>query len=194
MPRSTTRLTKSRKGVGGRKRIVSSLSETRPRPPSSPVLPKKPSSSSRKLDFSGYDSYKSNENYNSEIIDISLLSEKLLSSSLCKNCKANGLQIQTVAHIGLAATLELFCAHCSFSEKFCSSKKVVCDNGKPFYDVNIRLVYGLRSIGKGQASGQMLCAMLNLPQPPTRFLAYSTLLRDKAEAVANESMKAAVLE
>jgi hypothetical protein len=37
------------------------------------------------------------------------------------------------------------------------------------YDNNIRLMYGLRSTGKGRDAGKMFCAVLNILQPPTSF-------------------------
>ena len=32
------------------------------------------------------------------------------------------------------------------------------------YDINIRLVYGLRAIGKGQTAGDIICGVMNCHQ------------------------------
>ncbi|KAG8258563.1 hypothetical protein J6590_029197 [Homalodisca vitripennis] len=58
-----------------------------------------------------------------------------------------------------------------------SSKKINID----------KLVYGLRSIGKGMAAGKMLCGVMNLPQPPTKPFRYNKFLKDKAKQVMDES-------
>lgn len=55
-------------------------------------------------------------------------------------------------------------------------------------EVNVRRVYGLRSIGKGFAGGRMLCAMLDLPTPPQKFIRLSNMISPVVETVAKESM------
>lgn len=115
MPRASYKISKGRKGIGGRgkKKIPSeqlepslaspsSSDDHRPRP-----HPLMVSSSAKKIDYDEYDFFnRSNENYN-EVIDISTLSERLL----CKGCKKNGLQIRSTTCVGLASNLELFCSH-----------------------------------------------------------------------------------
>lgn len=202
MPRYSGKVTKSRKGVGGRgkKKIIivdSSLDAcpSTPTPNSIDTRPKKVSSSTKKIDITEYNRYECDGNFKNEIIDINILSEKLQESSLCKNCKKNGLQVRSSNYKGLASKLEIFCSHCDFNSKFISSKEVeVPDVNRKLYDINVRLVYGLRCIGKGKLAGQTLCGILNLPQPPANFLPYNLTLREKCKRVAYESMKAAVEE
>lgn len=62
------------------------------------------------------------------------------------------------------------------------------------YDVNLRLVYGLRTIGKGLSAGKPLSGVLNLPQPPTRFLPNTDSIGSAVEDVCFDSMKDAVNE
>lgn len=45
---------------------------------------------------------------------------------------------------------------------FCTSKKQGND------DVNIRLVYSMRSLGKGQSGAKTFCALINMPPPPVK--------------------------
>jgi hypothetical protein len=52
------------------------------------------------------------------------------------------------------------------------------------YETIIRLMYGLRYIDKTDA-GKMLCAVLNIPQPPTGFSIYS---KTAGSAVADVSV------
>ena len=63
---------------------------------------------------------------------------------------------------GCASTLRLLCEHCGWKFSFCTSRK----QGKS-YEVNRRLVYGMRTIGKGYAGARKFCAIMNVPSPPT---------------------------
>ncbi|XP_046680753.1 uncharacterized protein LOC124367720 [Homalodisca vitripennis] len=204
MPRAIGKITKSRKGIGGRgkKKVVNSnnATESAETPQPRPNLPEtckpyKVSSSSKKIDFSEYDKYDIDNSYKNELIDLSILSDILLQNTICKNCKQYGLQIRSENCVGLASTLILHCLHCDFVVKFSNTKEVkVPDVNKTYCDVNIRLVYGLRCIGKGLLAGQALCGILNLPQPPTKFSPYITILHNKCKIAAFDSMKNAVEE
>lgn len=194
MPRCSNKLTKSRKGVGGRKRRgeVDAVSTPRPKLVSNPS---KVSSSTKKIQFANYDGFTDTSSTVNEVIDVSILSQKLFENSLCKKCKKGGLKLKSNSHAGLASKLELFCGHCNFSETFFSSKEIeVPTSGKKMFEVNVRLVYGLRCAGKGLAAGRVICGIMNLPQPPTRFMMYYDVLKTVVENVANESMKKAVEE
>lgn len=56
------------------------------------------------------------------------------------------------------------------------------------------MVFGLRTIGKGFAGGRMLCAMLDLPTPPQKFIRLSNMISPVVETVAKGSMKSAAKE
>lgn len=64
-------------------------------------------------------------------------------------------------------------------------------------ELNIRLVYGFRCIGKGEASAKTLFVVLNLPSHPplpTRFSVYNAALCNTAMEVCLSSMRDAVEE
>ena len=63
---------------------------------------------------------------------------------------------------GCASTLRLLCEHCGWKFSFCTSRK----QGKS-YELIRRLVYGMRTIGKGYAGARKFCALMNMPSPPT---------------------------
>lgn len=60
-------------------------------------------------------------------------------------------------------------------------------------EINTRLVYGFRCIGKGEESAKKFCAVLSLPSPPS-FKYYNTVLCNAAKEVCIESMRDAVDE
>ena len=64
----------------------------------------------------------------------------------CRDCGNLSLLLMedNLKRKGCASTLRLLCEHCGWKHSFCTSKK----QGKS-YEVNRRLVYGMRTIGKG---------------------------------------------
>ncbi|GFW59031.1 uncharacterized protein TNCV_2831371 [Trichonephila clavipes] len=65
---------------------------------------------------------------------------------------------------GLAVSLEIICHNCEESTSTMSSKI-----SNKCYDVNLRLTYGMRAIGKGGAAARIFCGLMNLPPPPAKF-------------------------
>ncbi|KAJ4428456.1 hypothetical protein ANN_24493 [Periplaneta americana] len=74
-----------------------------------------------------------------------------------------------------------------------TSRTSVCTRHK-YYDINVRLVYGLQSIGKGKKCGELLCGMLNLPPPPAKFSDYTEFLERNLKEVSKGSMTNAAME
>lgn len=100
------------------------------------------------------------------VINLELLNKNLLSSVKCGKCDSFdsiSLYEKPLLRKGLAVQLVLFCNKCGFEKDFYSSK--LTENNS--YDINLRYVYGLRSIGKGKAAAEVLCAVMDLPKPPT---------------------------
>ncbi|GFV19828.1 uncharacterized protein TNCV_480541 [Trichonephila clavipes] len=96
---------------------------------------------------------------------------------------------------GGAVELDIICDICSYSYNFCSSKKCKAEIGKPStYEVNTRLVYAMRCIGKGAEAARMFCGIMNLPPPPTKFSKYNKMLLGATKDVCDATMKDAVKE
>ena len=87
---------------------------------------------------------------------------------------------------GLCVLLTLQCLNCEFTTTTHSSPK-----SKNGFDINFRLVYGLRNIGKGCESAKKLCAIMDLPPPPTKFWDYNNKLLPEVKECTLQSMKAA---
>lgn len=126
------------------------------------------------------------------IVDISLLSEAISSFVLCSVCGVNSVQCyeEIPSRVGLVVSLVLECTNCGAKHSFVSSK----GNKKAFFETNMRFVYGLRTIGKGQAAGKTFCAIMDLPQPPSRFQNYFKKINNATVDCANKSMLDAVHE
>lgn len=196
------RVFKVKKNVG---KPLDNLPESRPTPnstqkprPSPKITPNAPSSSKVKLgpNKSFYDSKK--EDFGYDIIDVSTFEANLADIAVCKKCRGS-LSLRRKPLEGLVSQITIFSKHCDSEKSFSNCEKVSLgindeDNLQTYYDLNLRLVYGLRVIGKGYTSARSLCGIMNLPAPPTKFHKHEALLGKKAEVLCNKSMKAAVEE
>lgn len=125
------------------------------------------------------------------ILDLELLSSALCTAAVCSKCREGKLTLfETGPRKGLSTKFEMVCDVCDFKTEFSNSKKLKSDH----HEVNVRYMYGLRCIGKGYAGGEMLCAILDLPPPASKFSRLTTTVLDAVENVAEESMKKAALE
>ncbi|GFV32345.1 uncharacterized protein TNCV_1676311 [Trichonephila clavipes] len=114
----------------------------------------------------------------------------------CLQCGATGLNLSCEENCsGGAVELDIICDICSYSYNFCSSKKCKAEIGKPStYEVNTRLVYAMRCIGKGAEAARMFCGIMNLPPPLTKFSKYNKMLLGATKDVCDATMKDAVKE
>jgi len=108
-------------------------------------------------------------------------------------CQECGQQTVTLRELsfrrkGCASCLQLFCTSCGWNEAFYTSKKK-----KKFFDVNRRLVYGMRVIGRGASAAKRFCTIMNMPPPPApnAYSRHNKALMEAAKKVAVESMEAA---
>ncbi|KAJ4429233.1 hypothetical protein ANN_26236 [Periplaneta americana] len=63
-----------------------------------------------------------------------------------------------------------------------------------YYEVNLRFVYGMRSIGRGRKPAQTLCGIMDLPPPTAKFNFCTSQLLKCLEEVAKKSMTNAIEE
>ncbi|GFX30200.1 hypothetical protein TNCV_1963071 [Trichonephila clavipes] len=104
-----------------------------------------------------------------EIIDIPLF----LLTFRCVKCKKQGIDIKFGRQIqGLATELLICCEFCGLIQPLLNTRFTnTVDNKKDtkMYEVNTRLAYAMRSVGKGEAAAKVFCGVMNLPPPPKRF-------------------------
>ncbi|GFS92811.1 uncharacterized protein TNCV_1162041 [Trichonephila clavipes] len=139
----------------------------------------------------------SSENF-CEIIDIPLFSSVLKKHVLCVKCKKQGIDIKFGRQIqGLATELLICCEFCGLIQPLLNTRftnTVVNKKDTKVYEVNTRLAYAMRSIGKGEAAAKVFCGVMNLPPPPKWFYESLHALNNATEKVAKVSMALAAAE
>ncbi|GFT68308.1 uncharacterized protein NPIL_164961 [Nephila pilipes] len=125
------------------------------------------------------------------IMNLNILSFVFKNDVRCKKCD-NGMDMQILKNnSGLAISFVLKCCVCPYRVEFSSSDY---HEGTQRATVNTRYVYAMRSIGRGAEAGRMFCALMNLPQPPTRFAPYNKRLLNAVKLVSEETMQKATQE
>uniref|UniRef100_A0A1B6JFM5 Mutator-like transposase domain-containing protein n=1 Tax=Homalodisca liturata TaxID=320908 RepID=A0A1B6JFM5_9HEMI len=176
--------------------VTSGNEEDRPR------TPKVVSTSNEKLspNLACYDN--STDTLQYDIVNIVQLESVLKDVAVCRVCHGN-LSFSRKPLAGLAVQISVSCS-CGMTKAFDNCPKATDIRPRPieapskssqcYYDLNLRLVYGLRVIGKGYTAAQTLCGMMNLPAPPSKFNQHEQFLSSHVESVCENSMKRAVTE
>ncbi|GFW14588.1 uncharacterized protein TNCV_2359121 [Trichonephila clavipes] len=126
------------------------------------------------------------------IVELDLLSSLMKNLLCCKYCCSSEkieLREDLKSRKGLAVSLEKICHNCEESTSTMSSKI-----SNKCYDVNLRLTYGMRAIGKGGAAARIFCGLMNLPPPPAKFERHNSLFLNVLKTISEDSMNAAVHE
>ncbi|GFX66216.1 uncharacterized protein TNCV_341911 [Trichonephila clavipes] len=126
------------------------------------------------------------------IVELGLLSSLMKNLLCCKYCCSSEkieLREDLKSRRGLAVSLEIICHNCGESTSTMSSKI-----SNKCYDVNLRLTYGMRAIGKGGAAARIFCGLMNLPPPPAKFERHNSLFLNVLKTISEDSMNAAVHE
>ncbi|GFU80951.1 uncharacterized protein TNCV_1276971 [Trichonephila clavipes] len=126
------------------------------------------------------------------IVELDLLSSLMKNLLCCKYCCSSEkieLREDLKSRRGLAVSFEIICHNCGESTSKMSSKI-----SNKCYDVNLRLTYGMRAIGKGGAAAPIFCGLMNLPPPPAKFERHNSLFLNVLKTISEDSMNAAVHE
>ena len=117
----------------------------------------------------------------------------------CPDCQQAGTLFLEEKHDrqkGLASNLILIC-ECGYENEFYTSQtvnKCSLKQGMNPFEVNLRAVYGMRTIGADHASLEKLCVFFNMPKPVKNFTNISNSLHHAAKVVAQRSMSTAMNE
>ena len=118
---------------------------------------------------------------------------ELTSVLACPECYHAGISVSEVNNkrYGNASFLKLQCNNCDWKFVCYTSRKA----GRAF-EVNRRIVYAFRAIGRGRCGAAKLCGLMNMP-PPLQNKAYNgneLCLKSAAKRVAEETMAQAAEE
>ncbi|GFV25134.1 uncharacterized protein TNCV_592001 [Trichonephila clavipes] len=150
------------------------------------------SASRRKIKISDLLKEQDSQNVNI-IVELDLLSSLMKNLLCCKYCCSSEkieLREDLKSRRGSAVSLEIICHNCGESTSTMSSKII----SNKCYDVNLRLTYGMRAIGKGGAAARIFCGLMNLPPPPAKFERHNSLFLNVLKTISEDSMNAAVHE
>ncbi|GBL96020.1 hypothetical protein AVEN_199980-1 [Araneus ventricosus] len=135
----------------------------------------------------------SNKLTGNRILDIEILMN-VFSILFCPVCSQANLFLFGDSVFGLCSNLTLKCnsSNCDFVKGFSTSKKY-----NKLSEINIRIVYGLRLIGRGFSAAEKLCSTLKLPSlskmayrsPEKRILLSVTEVAKKTMATAAQEVK-----
>lgn len=182
----------NKKKIGTRYKTYNTSKKKRQDKATSQTLSKpKPSSSSKaKLEdnFAYYDSMKESFTYN--LVDIDCFGKALEDIAVCKYCSSS-LKFSCKSVVGLVSEINVCCINCGEEKSFINSSQV-SQSEKSAYDLNLRLVYGMRAIGKGCVAAKTFCGVMNVPPPPTMYSLHERILANATESVCENSMKIAV--
>lgn len=120
------------------------------------------------------------------LVDLQILAE-IFAMLCCPECHSSPLYLKDdlAKKNGCASSIKLSCNECRWYKEFFTSRRI----GGAF-DVNQRLVYGMRCIGQGFSGANKFCTMMNLPSLPTKknYSKLSKSLNTAVYDVAKESM------
>lgn len=123
------------------------------------------------------------------ILDLEILAG-IFAELSCPKCNSCKLVLEEDSRYGLCSHFVLKCENCEFVKGFASSKKTVNEA-----EINKRLVYGMRQVGKGFSAAYKLCSTLNLPQlSHTSYKNHQKKLLKVVADVAENSMSKAAEE
>ncbi|GFY13235.1 uncharacterized protein TNCV_2334991 [Trichonephila clavipes] len=116
------------------------------------------------------------------VVELDLLSFLMKNFLCCKYC-CSSEKIELREHLkslrSLAVSLEINCHNCGESTSTMSSKI-----SNKCYNVNLRLTYGMRAIGKGGAAARIFCGLMNLPPPPAKFERHNSLFLNVLKTIS----------
>lgn len=113
---------------------------------------------------------------------------ELLGYTVCQGCSATGMRIQESTALGLAVKLELVCPVCEVVSHAWSSPRKADSNA---FDVNLRAISAIRSIGKGQTALNDFWSTMNVSHRGLHHKTYQEHLKNvvsKSAAVSAEKI------
>ena len=126
------------------------------------------------------------------LVDMAILNDTI-SSLRCAECGNFTLTLieNSFKRKGCASYLRILCENCGWKkEDYSSKKQTQC------FEVNRRLVYAMRSLGKGHSGAKKFCTLMNMPPPSGAkpFAKSSHTIVKHVKNIAKKSMANAASE
>ncbi|KAG0421078.1 hypothetical protein HPB47_003020 [Ixodes persulcatus] len=120
------------------------------------------------------------------IVDMKVLND-LFAHARCGSCGAGSLTLSKAAdkEYGLAVKLVLVCSTCSFQKKQFSSPRVAGTAKITPFEINMRAMKGIQSIGKGVTALADFCACMNISHRGLHHKTYQGHLKTFVRACEN---------
>ena len=139
-----------------------------------------------------YDEVKDSSITGYRLVDMEILCS-VFSLLRCADCGSFTLKLteNQFNRSGCASCLRLFCKNCGWRSEFYSSKKQTQS-----FEVNRRLVYTMRSLGKRHGGAKKFCTLMNMPPPSAAkpFKKSSNTITKSIKTIAKKSMSDAAAE
>lgn len=135
----------------------------------------------------------SNEKNGYRIINIDSLISELSNYLICSHCKSKAVLKERIV-FGLVSEFCIECNFCSTLSTFKSSPVLKSSNHD--YEVNVRIIYAMRTVGLGLQGIKNFCTAMDMPQPVSQR-PYDRILKNikyASSEVAVNSMKKAANE
>lgn len=135
----------------------------------------------------------SNEKNGYRVINIDTLISELSNYMVCTHCKSKAVLKERIL-FGLVSEFYVECSSCSTLSTFKSSPVLKSSNHD--YEVNVRIIYAMRTLGLGLYGIKNFCTAMDMPQPVSQK-SYDRILKNIKAAsseVAVSSMKKAANE
>ena len=155
------------------------------------ILDTSSSSKKIKVGISNQASSKGTSNSGFRLIDLDILANAINSNCACATCGAKCLKLSEDENqsSGVVCTLHIVCEKCKTDCSFMTSS-----SNSWIYDANMRLCYGMRCIGVGREGTNLLCGIMNMPSPVSRYTDLNAKLLNVLESVCKENLVTAVEE
>ncbi|XP_070539717.1 uncharacterized protein [Ptychodera flava] len=132
------------------------------------------------------------------VFDVKTLNAVLKSLSLCKGCSVGFLSLQEVSTHGWGSHFTVACSNTECPDRKRKTQLVFPTSQKTgrCFQINRKMVLGLRAIGRGRRAAKKFSSFLGLPPPLSSnpFREHVNELANKSEEVTEEHMEQAVAE
>ncbi|XP_070546509.1 uncharacterized protein [Ptychodera flava] len=130
------------------------------------------------------------------VFDVRTLNSVLKSRSLCNSCSCGFLCLQEDTTHGWGSHFKMACSNSDCSTRHIESAFPSSQKNGRYFQINRKMVLGLRAIGRGRRASEKFCSFIGLPPPlsSNAFREHVQELANKSEDVTEDLLQQAVAE